>query len=203
MSILGYQTNNFYGLKWVRIFHHDSHYGYFKTLGDALFSPKNKQKFSVLGSLNKDFKINDVYEFVLEYPNEACLLHWNQTKNPIETTTNIGYKPIHVDSKLSSFQGLSRSADKSQTLLDGTPSEYTDSWWFSVGTIKDQFKPNIPVYRINASEYTTSHLVNLWVRVESYDIVKTLPSLSLFICTCNKCKKQTFYVFIITIIITS
>ena len=202
MSILGYQTNNFYGLKLVRIFHHDSHHGYFKTLGDALFSPKNKQKFSVLGSLNKDLKINDVYEFVLEYPNEAYLLHWNQTKNPIETTTDIGYKPIHVDSKLSSFQGLSRSSDKTRTLLDGSPSEDINNWWYSVGTITDEFKPNFPGF-ISSGEYYRPHLVNLWIRVESYDIIKTLPTLSSFVCTCKKYKRQPSFAIIITMMMFS
>ena len=203
MSILGYKTNNFYELKWVRIFHHDSHYGHFKTLGNALFSPKNKQKFSVIGSLNKDLMINDVYEFVLEYPNEEYLLHWNQTKNPIETTKDIGYKPIHVDSKFSSFQGLSRSADKNRTLLDGTTSESINSWWFSVGMIVDDFNQKIPLYHVSSSEYYFTQLVNLWIRIESYDMINSLPSLSSFVCSCNRCKKQQSFVVIITLMISS
>ena len=203
MSVLGYKTNNFYEHKWVRIFHHDSHFGYFKTPGDALFFPKNKNKFSVIGSLSKDFKINDVYEFVLEYPNENFLLHWNQTMNPIETTTNIGYKPIHIDSKLSSFKGLSRSADKTKTLLDGSPSEGINNWWFSIGTISDFYKPNFPLYYVSASEKYLSHLVNFWVRVESYDIISTLPSLSSFICSFNKCRRQHSFMIVTILIMLS
>ena len=113
-----------------------------------MFSPKNKQKFSVIGSLNKDFKINDVYEFVLEYPNEEYSIHWTQSASPIETTTNVGITQNHGDSRLSSFQGLARSADKVKSLLDGTPGNDINNWWFSVGTIINEYKHIFLTYLI-------------------------------------------------------
>ena len=48
------------------------------------FHQTTTKKFSVLGDLRDDFKVNNMFEFILEYPNLGEELHWKQTKNPIE-----------------------------------------------------------------------------------------------------------------------
>ena len=52
---------------WVLIFHHNSsNKDFFRNKNEALFSTK-KNKFSLLGRLNDDFKIDGKYEFIIEY----------------------------------------------------------------------------------------------------------------------------------------
>ena len=58
-----------------------------------------------------------MYEFILEYPNEGDIIHWNQTENPIDTTADVGYHAIHVPAKLYDFKGLGRSADSNKTQI--------------------------------------------------------------------------------------
>lgn len=185
MSFLGYKTSNFYGLNWVRIFHHNSRYGYFENIGNALFSPKKSQKFSVLGSLCNDFKINDVFEFLLEYPEIDESLRWNQTVNPLEETNVVNYEPINVSSKFSSFRGLARSGDKRKSLLDGTPHNSYENWWFSVGAMVNEFNGKVPVY-LNGTKAFSTYVINLWLKIESFDKIKILPILSPYKCSCKK-----------------
>ena len=199
MSYYGYKTSDFYSLKWVRIFHHDSYYGYFNNIGDTLISPKNKHRFSVLGALSRDFKINDAYEFVLEYPLENEKLHWKQAANPIDSSENLGYTPIDIPTKFWNFAGLLRSADINHTLLDGTLGGKSD-WWYSVGTIRDMYKPNVPFYYISDQLFFT-HLVNLWLRIDSIDDIKKLPTLSYFRCTCRHGKSIiSLFIYVILVV---
>ena len=108
--------------KWLLIFHHkyEAEKDLFKNEKEVL-SSKTENKFSILGSIDKTFRINRKYEFLLEYPGREGYNQWTQTKNPIfaEHMKENGYKPISISWNNLSWHGLSRSSATNQTFIHG------------------------------------------------------------------------------------
>ena len=56
------------GRKWLKIFHHYSGSGeYFNSESEISFI-NSPNKYSILGMINNDYKIENKFEFLLEYP---------------------------------------------------------------------------------------------------------------------------------------
>ena len=134
------EFKTFLNKKWLKIFYHDVTGGvYFDNEEEALFS-NTPQKFSILGLITSDFKINNYYEFVLEYPGIEGYNHWKQSIFPRDVQesleTSSGFT-CDVSEGCScswtgkSWRGLSRSATPNYTFLDG--SFHPQQWWFAIG----------------------------------------------------------------------
>ena len=161
------QIKTAYRCSWLKIFHHDIDVDVFHNESEAKYSLK-KGKFSILGLVNDNFKIEGKFEFLLEYPDKANkqgMNRWAQNKNPLDEaeTTNgkvDGYEPITLSWEASTdsyaFSGLARS-ESSSSLLDGTSTEGT--WYFSVGAYKKYNYKYLPGYTPTNTE------VILWMRV--------------------------------------
>ena len=134
------EFKTFLNKKWLKIFYHDVTGGvYFDNEEEALFS-NTPQKFSILGLITSDFKINNYYEFVLEYPGIEGYNHWKQSIFPRDVQesleTSSGFTCDVSEGCSCSWtgtywKGLERSTSTSYTFLDG--SFNTGHWWFTIG----------------------------------------------------------------------
>ena len=127
------QTKVHSGKNWLKIFSHEMIENNYFTSEKELQLTNNDGKFSIIGAIDESFKVNGVYEFLLEYPIELPneFNHWNQTLFPLESADyepDIEYNPIEISWNIN-FYGLSRS-DSTLTFLDG--SKYSN-WWYAIG----------------------------------------------------------------------
>ena len=130
----------FLNKRWLKIFHHNASGGiYFDTVEEALYTNK-PQKFSIIGLITPEFKNNDYYEFLLEYPEVEGYNNWKQKLFPRDVSEslnmNSGYTCDESQGCACSWtgkywKGLSRSSKTSDALLDGSFTE--DHWWFAIG----------------------------------------------------------------------
>ena len=163
----------FVGRKWLLIFHHkyETDEDLFNNEEEVLSSSK-ENKFSILGSIDKSFRRNNKYEFLLEYPEKEGFNQWTQTKNPVfaEPWKENGYKPISISWSNESWHGLARSSRVNHTFIDGSPSH--DDWFYSIGTYLAWYGSipgitNILNYPENEREQLKVREVNLWIRIDN------------------------------------
>jgi len=151
-----------YDAAWLKIFYHNSAGSvYFSSRSEALYTIGTK-KYSILNKLNASFKVDGVYEFLLEYPEKTGYNRWRQAKLPMnnpEVTgkTAEGYTPIHIDWDGMYWGGLVLSSN-TNTLLDG--SSGTTHFWYSIGETSNSYKPNFP------GPATVVNQCYLWIRVD-------------------------------------
>ena len=182
----------------VRVFYHSTFVDHGK---DSWFNNKDiifvnkKHKFSIIPSLIDIFKINNKYEFLLEYPEFSKTLHWRQKTNPIENVTDVDYESISVE--FSSFKGLARSNCYGCSFIDGTPGYGCNLWFYSIGSISKHSSYNIPGYTNGNDEPLTKEVV-LWMRIKDSNYIDFLPELIKSI-TCNK--RNSFFSAKTTLII--
>ena len=163
------------------LYHNSSRGEYFNK--ENVFFHISKNIFSLLSLLDDDFRVGEdsVFEFILEYPEFTDKVYgfyrWQQKITPLIFSDDIGY----VSLSEATFDGLSRSADASATLLDGTYSKNkTSNWWYAIGSYINYEDNNAipgPVYN---NEYLRVSCVSLWIRFDSnYDLLNKLYSLQL------------------------
>ena len=122
-----------YGADWQLIFYHNAKGNiYFEKNSECLLFCNETQRFSTLGILTENFKINGYFEFLIEYPERSSYYRWKQKKNPTKYNSDVGFVPIHVPSSKYEFNGLALSASSSgNTFLEGNIGK--DTWYFSIG----------------------------------------------------------------------
>lgn len=157
---------------WIKVFHHFTQYGYFSSINDAISSDE-PGRFSRLSSITDTMKIDDGFEFRLEYPQNGFVYHWKQTVNPLKINegklNSKNYSQI-LQPPTSEWRGYLAISDSECTVLDGMSAD--NQWWFSIGTIKcttDPYFNNYPgtlpgPYKIGVKE------VVLWLRVPIQEI---------------------------------
>ena len=160
----------------------------------------SRNKFSVLKYIDDDFKINDVYEFIIYYKELDIIIHWNQTKTIHELNNDVGYMPIHVDSNIAYFRGLAVNEKSYGSYLDGMPS--SGDWWYCIGatqTHSENGRTGMPGPKIPSK--IEVNVTSLWIRVDSFDILKKLPSIvKKLTCKCKTCNSHNYISFVIIII---
>ena len=131
-------------------------------------------RFSILGALCDNLKVENAFEFILDYPYENVQLHWKQEVNPLnsnstETKDSLGFEPLHIDENEEQyFIGLHIAGPSNKTLLAGV----NFLWFYSIGTITNEYAPKIPSYMNHTSEEA-----RLYLRINSYDDLSKLPKL--------------------------
>lgn len=84
------------------IFYHNSAGNVmFERNPKELYFCKSTPKFSLLGSLNDNFKYGGYFEFLIEYPEDNNYIQWKHKKNPLETNVYEKIISIHVHAKSS------------------------------------------------------------------------------------------------------
>lgn len=169
-EINGYITKDFENVLWLRIFHHDL----FRSKDD-LFNSKtakysvSKHMFSILGLIDEDFLFNNVYEFLIEYPQMPSYTRFNQSLNPNSNGTGIVYKHISGN-KSYYFSGLSLSQDPN-AYIDGTSNSGKHNWRFAIGAYDIWNGEYIPGPIGYNADYCSIKWVDLWIRIEiHYDM---------------------------------
>ena len=160
-----------YGKKWLKLFYHDSSTSLFFHEENELIFTNTKRKFSIFGMIDNRFRINDYFEFLLQYPsipNEYN--NWRQKILPNNASerldTDIGYNAddLHISWNGTFWGGLIKSSTD-VTLIDG--SVHLDHWWFSIGATEPRSDDSIYFYGPSTSYGHGSVVteVYLWIRI--------------------------------------
>lgn len=124
----------------LKIFHHDISAGYF-TKETAKYNPNNPKLFSIISTINDNYKIDNKFTFLVYWDDPATYNIWKQDLNPIndpeDSRSNkktTGFIPII--SKATSIHsqclwgGLALS-NNIKSLLDGCIKH--NDWVYSIG----------------------------------------------------------------------
>ena len=169
-----------YSRNWVRVFYHRYSAGYFPADKSLCQISNEEGRFNSIGKLNDLFKINGVYEFMLDYKENGSIV-WQQSVLPTEikkeTLDNVpGLKILYNHRNFKHFSGLKES-NTSNSCFDGSNAEL-ENFRFSIGTIyfRDYGIPGpLITDGVNVEE------VILWIRVPSQRF------------TIKSCKRSLFF----------
>ena len=159
----------FKGIQWLLIFFHNiTGKIYFDNENDAL-NCHEKQKYSILYYIDDVMKIDNKFEFLLQYGSSRTKYnHWRQLKNPLEQSEEQeeadGFDPIHLDYS-SNFGGLAKTTIKGDytcinSLLNGYFNHHY--WYYGIGQYDpcdNKWEESIP------SSHAHETTVDLWIRV--------------------------------------
>lgn len=158
-NYLGFETKEFGGAKWFKIYYHDSRNGSVLWNEQQLFHTLETYRWSLMGMIPSFYNTTyGGYEFLLEYPEINKHNRWSQTSDPMRTSQSVsGYKAIDVQMTSNSWGGLSISSTKgTSTILDGSPS--STEWWYAIGP-QTNYNGGVP------GENTTVQKTYLWIRI--------------------------------------
>jgi hypothetical protein len=152
----------------MKVFFHNSTGGiFFNSKEEAKFIISEK-KYSLLNKISPMMKINEKYEFLLEYPT-GYSNQWRQSKTPLEEQGisteedyNVtGYEEVNITMRQNSWGGLALSTHSS-SLIDGSISK--SNWHYEIGQTSawDGHDYKIPANTIEMSSYS----VKLWIRIK-------------------------------------
>lgn len=146
---------------WQLVFYHDLNKAtYFEKKEDA-YECNEEGRYSRLNNINKLYRINGKYEFLLEYPEINKSNQWRQTLNPLhqnQSTKDVnatGYEEINIQMNDKKWGGMFYFSGK-KCLLAGSSNFY---WHYAIGTCTDEFAPYFPGPEVY------SKIVKLWIRM--------------------------------------
>ena len=150
----------------------------FKTESEFL-ETNSMYKYSVLKYINDDFKTDNVFEFILEYPEINQYGHWTQSKNPLEVEQDDDFNFQKINSTWIneiSFIGLHKSSSPSSSYLEGT--DYVDSagnkcWYYAIGQ-KVSWNINLLAGPYYAEKGQNIHQVYLWLKITNLKLLKRI-----------------------------
>ena len=173
----GYKFKEFNNSFFVLIFRQEYPSGGLFANDEECNKSLKSKRFSVIGSVDERFKVNEKYHFLLEYPELSAYLEWEQA---LPITTNSSNLEANVYNKtFKRFQGLSISFDSTRTCFDGSPGKNTNSWWYSVGMINPYNGRTIPGPVINNCIYVNEVL--LWMKFDNISVLYNLPAIHIFL----------------------
>ena len=167
---LGYYKGNMF----LKVFHHSTANNESFTIENEALYHISKDKFSILANISDKMKVDEKYEFIINYPIEKQYFRWRQSKNPLEEDEESGnayvdgYELIYNSTKYhENWGGLVKTTllngGKINTLLNGLPGN--SLWYFAIGMYKDRTYlwegMRIPAYN---SPIGTSY-VSLWIKL--------------------------------------
>ena len=176
---------------YLQIFYHSIRNNqFFKVKQEFLYS-NTKDKFSILFYINDEFKTpEDVFDFILEYPDTGEYGHFTQRINPINAnySDNIDVK-IQPDTTWNNditFVGLHQSEAPQYTYIEGVHSfSYVNNapeWYYAVGA-REKWHGIIPGYRYNTNK-TEFYQVSLWIKLNDICLLNYIPMFQAR--SCNK-----------------
>lgn len=162
---------------WIRVFYHNIKGDIFNSMQEGEFYI-SKYRYSILRLMDDSAKIDNQFEFILDYPGHQGYNRWKQDKNPLDDfeadndnrSTAYGYTPIEISWDKSNqdalhFGGLVRSSTD-KTLIDGYVNNDSEGtllrWFYAIGSVEKYYN-GIPGY-INGIGFNE---VELWLRVNN------------------------------------
>ena len=166
--LISYYLKKEFGVNWVKVFYHYSGSGdYFINLNETL-NCSSTNKYSILSFIDNKFKINNKFEFLLEYPELNGYNRWRQSLHPLENPDISGFVNGYEEISIKwngGWVGLVKSYHTSYTLLDGWGG--VDGWWYSIGSLVKHVTPNtIPgPYKFEINN------CSLWLRIDNLNLL--------------------------------
>ena len=158
-----YEFKSFNGIFWLKIFYHNCENGEFFS-PEEVYNITTDDKYSILYILDKNVKIRNKFEFLLEYPELNKFNHWRQKNSPTkEKETTItgpykveGYQEIKIQMNTNDWGGLALSTNKN-TFIEGSIGNQS-SWFYAIGQYTEQWTDN----KIASSDQPVNY-VYLWL----------------------------------------
>lgn len=171
----GYKVKHHNSSNFFLIFHHKYPIGGLFADDKECNESFKKNKFSVIGSIDESFKINNNFHFLVEYPKLDAHLEWEQ-ELPITSYTKDVYANVFNKSFLN-FRGIAYSDKYNETCFDGTPNSEA-SWWYAFG-IKNAFNGNIPgpIFQQNDQGHIQVNEALIWIKIDNVDNIRKLPAI--------------------------
>lgn len=163
--------------RWARVFYHNCKSGTVLFSSENSFAeaketninaPTTSDKYSILSKL-ESFRpnINSSFEFRLKYPTDANGSNiWKQTSNPTYQKVT-GYKPIKIDWTHNYWGGLEYNSHSTSSFIDGSVN--VGDWFYAIGAAS-KHKGGIPSCTNVNNNGSTANDVELWVRINNYDL---------------------------------
>ena len=164
------------GGRWARVFYHNCKSGTVLFSSENSFAeaketntnaPTTSDKYSILSKL-ESFRpnTNSSFEFKLKYPTDTNGSNiWKQTSNPTHQKVT-GYKPIKIDWTHEYWGGL-EYCGHSSALIDGSVNIIY--WFYAIG-VSTKHWDGIPSCTNVNNNGNTANDVELWVRINNYDL---------------------------------
>lgn len=193
----GYKICSLYGKNWIRIFYHNSTTKEFFPR-DRVITTKEvsyintTNRFSILGHLDDDLKLEGKFNFLFYYPIELpdSFFFFNQTSNPLTTYSVSDFSSNYSKpSKCYYFEtqsnhilkGLSISTSTDYTLIDGNPQSTT--WLYAIGSYssfkgEDSF-PGPFCQPLGYQDTIGFKCAELWLRFDRFEILSKFPYLNI------------------------
>lgn len=164
------------GGRWARVFYHNCKSGTVLFSRDNSFAeaketntnaPTTSDKYSILSKL-ESFRpnTNSSFEFRLKYPTDTNGSNiWKQTSDPTHQKVT-GYKSIKIDWTSNYWGGLEWT-NGSTTLINGSVNH--GNWYYAIGAA-NKHGDGIPSCTNVNNNGTTTNDVELWVRINNYDL---------------------------------
>ena len=191
--IIQNEIRKYDSFQWLKIFYHFNPNGEngFVNASEAMYCVDNEHKYSILSTINRRYKINGLYEFIIEYPELGTYNRWQQTDNPLEITEDLitrnvsGFNPIETKAVNDNWGGLSRTKDGingydlAPSLLNGIPGNH--EWYFAIGQYKNvnwtyvDSSGSSLEYRIPSNSLPVS-IVSLWLKLHNINLCTSTQS---------------------------
>ena len=165
------------GGRWARVFYHNCRSGTVLFSGDNSYAeaketnknaPTGVDKYSILSKL-EHFRPNtkSAFEFRLRYPTDAggCNI-WKQKSNPTYEAVS-GYVPINIHWTFNLWGGLEYNGRSDYTFIDGSVNN--SGWYYAIGAASKHGN-GIPSSTNISPNGSTANNVELWVRINNYDL---------------------------------
>ena len=160
------------------IFHQNTFTKDWFTTEEEFLETNTFHKYSILKYINDEFKTENVFEFIMDYPEVGKFGRWTQSKNPLETEQNenvlISEKGSTWDRELS-FIGLHQSSVKTACFLEGTnetnPEIGNDWWYYAIGQKTEWINNILASFDFDSKKYSI-HQVYLWLKITNLSLLK-------------------------------
>lgn len=164
------------GGRWARVFYHNCKSGTVLFSSENSFAeaketninaPTTSDKYSILSKL-ESFRpnTNSLFEFKLKYPTDTNDSNiWKQTSNPTYKKVT-GYTPVKINWTSNYWGGLEWT-NGSTTLINGSVN--IDNWFYAIGA-SIKHGDGIPSCTNVNNNGSTANDVELWVRINNYDL---------------------------------
>ena len=172
-SLNGYKFKYEHNAWWANIFFHYSTNGEYFNNSDPNRSPlfcKNENTYSYLGDISNKYRVNNKFEFLLEYPEYPGYNRWTQTINPLYSRgvaiSQMGFEAVGSLSWSATvgFTALHQITSYEATFLKCA--EVESSWHYAIGAYHFYNVTNtIPGPYIAAYDGKYVKSVLLWIRL--------------------------------------
>ena len=193
--------------QFLLIFHHNTMHNKLFTSYQEFLNTNSLDKYSIFGYISDDFKTENAFEFIMEYPETKKYSHWRQKINPIEANEpdNIGFEEIETTwdtNQQTQFIGLHKSERTNKCYVEGATglsNQGNPNYYYAIGLFDTWSDNKLPAY-ISTGEKSNLHEVYLWLKITNLNLLSKIPLIKTCCIIRNTHKIVYIIIFIIIII---